>query len=129
MVSFFKKISRGANKFFSKKNMGHIGGVLSKGLGQVGNVLGKIGDVGGQILNNPLTGAIVGMVQPELLPLLGAAKLGVGLAKKGSSLATTASNVVNPTSYKGNLLENVDDAIARTHALATSAQQPVATFA
>jgi len=127
MSSFFKKLGRDIASPFKKggavqkvfKKGGVIAQGVSKGLGGVSRVLGKIGEVGGKILNNPLTSEIIGTVAPELLPevQLGGRAL-VGALKSGSKIAGTASKLTDVSSYKkanniqGNL-ENIKDAVRR----------------
>ena len=122
MSSFFKKLGRDIASPFKKggavqkvfKKGGVIAQGLSKGLGGVSRVLGKIGEVGGKILNSPITTAIVGALAPELLPEveLGGKALVKGL-QTGSKLAGTASKLTDVSSYKKGNLENIQDAVRR----------------
>ena len=101
------------------KKGGDIAQGFSKFSGGVSKVLGKIGEVGGKILDSPITTAIVGTLAPELLPEVevGGRALVSGL-KAGSKLAGTASRLTDVSSYKkasdvkGNL-ENIQDAARR----------------
>jgi hypothetical protein len=127
MSSFFKKLGRQIASPFKKggavqkvfKKGGDIAQGFSKFSGGVSKVLGKIGEVGGKILDSPITTAIVGTLAPELLPEveLGGRALVSGL-KAGSKLAGTASRLTDVSSYKkasdvkGNL-ENIKDAARR----------------
>lgn len=127
--NLFKKIGQSANKTFSKGNMKKAGGALTKGLHQVGNVLGKIGSVGGQILNNPLTQLVASTVLgPEAGMAMNLAGRGLNIAKKGSAIAHQAANISNVGSYKGSPLENSQDAKQRLQDLANSVRAPVAQF-
>ena len=99
-MSFFKKLSKGVSKAFTKapevvsnifKKGGSVATGISQGLGKVSDVLGKVGSV----VNNPLvqTGASA-LFGPEAGQ--GLAKLGAGISKAkdisrmGSSLAGRA---------------------------------------
>ena len=103
-MSFFKKIGRSISSAFKnvpgavtsifKKAPGVIN-QISGGLGRVGDVLGKVADIGGQVLSNPLVdmGASA-LLGPEAgLALAGAGK-GLGYLKKGSQIARGASDVI-----------------------------------
>ena len=127
MSSFFKKLGRQIASPFKKggavqrvfKKGGDIAQGFSKFSGGVSKVLGKIGEVGGKILDSPITTAIVGTLAPELLPEveLGGRALVKGL-KAGSKLAGAASRLTDVASYKKasdvkGTLENVQDAAKR----------------
>jgi hypothetical protein len=122
MSSFFKKLGRDIASPFKKggavqkvfKKGGVIAQGLSKGLGGVSRVLGKIGEVGGKILNSPITTSVVGALAPELLPEveLGGRALVKGL-NVGSKLADKASKLTDVSSYKKGNLENIKDAVRR----------------
>jgi hypothetical protein len=124
MSNFFKKLGKDIASPFKKggavqkvfKKGGVIAQGVSKGLGTVSKVLGTIGKVGQQVLDSPITNAVVGTLAPELLPelQLGGRALVAG-AKAGSKLAGTASNLTDVSSYKKantlkGHLENVEDA-------------------
>ena len=126
-MSFFKKIGKAISSPFKKggaisnvfKKGGAIAQGVSGGLKTVSQVLGKVGEVGGKILKNPLTNVVVGAVAPELLPELqvGGRALVEG-AKLGSKLAGSASRLTDVKSYKkadslADHLENVSDAMRR----------------
>lgn len=140
-MSFFKKIGKAISSPFKKggavsnvfKKGGAIAQGVSKGLGVVSNVLGKVGEVGGKILNNPLTNLVVGAVAPELLPELqiGGRAIVAG-AKLGSKLAGAGSRLTDVSSYKkadslAGHLENVSDAMRRAKEV-QGAGQEVAQF-
>jgi len=122
MSSFFKKLGRDIASPFKKggavqkvfKKGGVIAQGLSKGLGGVSRVLGKIGEVGGKILDSPITTAVVGALAPELLPEveIGGRALVKGL-NIGSKLADKASKLTDVSSYKKGNLENIKDAVRR----------------
>jgi len=122
MSSFFKKLGRDIASPFKKsgavqkvfKKGGVVAQGLSKGLGTVSKVLGKVGEIGGKILNSPITTGIIGTLAPELLPEveLGGRALVSGL-KAGSKLAGTASKLTDVSSYKKGNLENIADAVRK----------------
>lgn len=95
-MSFFKKIGKSVSSAFKKapgvvsdifKKGEAVAGKVAGGLSKVGDVLGKVADVGGQILSNPL----VGMAGSALLgPEFGAASQ---LAGQGLQTVRQASNV------------------------------------
>jgi hypothetical protein len=141
MSSFFKKIGKTISAPFKKggavsnvfKKGGAIAQGVSKGLGGVAKVLGKVGEVGGKILDNPLTNVVVGAVAPELLPELqvGGRALVAG-AKAGAKLAQAGSRLTDVKSYKkadslADHLENVSDAMRRAKEV-QGAGQEVASF-
>ncbi len=140
-MSFFKKIGKAISSPFKKggavsnvfKKGGAIAQGVSKGLGTVSKVLGKVGEVGGKILDNPLTNMVVGAVAPELLPELqvGGRALVAG-AKAGAKLAGAGSRLTDVKSYKkadslAGHLENVSDAMRRAKEV-QGAGQEVAQF-
>jgi hypothetical protein len=127
-MSFFKKMGHEISGAFKKapkvlggifKKGGAIAQGVSKGLGTVSQVLGKVGDVGGKILNNPIVGSIGMAVAPELY--LGAQGLVKG-AQMGSKLAGSASNLTDVSSYKKGHLENIQDAMRRAQEVNKGAQ-------
>ena len=143
MSSFFKKLGRSISGAFKKggaisnifKKGGAIAQGISGGLGGISKVLGKVGEVGGKVLNNPLTNLVVGAVAPELLPeiQLGGRALVEG-AKIGSKLAGTASRLTDVKSYKkakdaGDHLENLGDAFRRAKEVQGAGEEAKLQFA
>jgi hypothetical protein len=143
MSSFFKKIGKAISSPFKKggaisnvfKKGGAIAQGISGGLGGISKVLGKVGEVGGKVLNNPLTNLVVGAVAPELLPELqvGGRALVEG-AKIGSKLAGTASRLTDVKSYKkakdaGDHLENLGDAFRRAKEVQGAGEEAKLQFA
>lgn len=130
VYNLFKKIATSANRTFSKSNLQKVGTGLTKGLHSVSDVLGKIGSVGSQILNNPLTQMAASAIGgPEVGMAMNLVGKGLSAAKKGSALASSAANITNPSNYKGSVLQNSQDAVKRIQALQDQAAQPIAQFA
>ena len=142
-MSFFKKIGKAISSPFKKggvvskifKKGGAIAQGVSKGLGTVSKVLGKVGEVGGKILDSPITTAVVGTLAPELLPEveLGGRALVAG-AKAGSKLAAAGSRLTDVKSYKkasnvGEHLENISDAVRRAKEVQGAAGDSALQFA
>jgi hypothetical protein len=104
-MSFFKKVGKSIGSAFKKapgvvsdifKKAGNVATDVAGGLGKVSNVLGKVADVGGQILSNPLVEmAGSALLGPEFG--IGAAAAGNALAqvKRGSQIAGRASNIAS----------------------------------
>ena len=102
-MSFFKKIGKSIGSAFNKapsvvsnifKKGEDIVGKVGSGLSTVGNVLGKVADVGGQILSNPLLEAGASAVfGPEAGVGLGLAGQALGNIKTASQLAHTGSGL------------------------------------
>lgn len=124
-MSIFKKISKGVTNIFKKapsvatnifKKVGDVAGQVSGGLAKVGDVLGKVADVGGQVLSNPLVdmagSAVFGPEFGVASQLVGQGLQGVAkasdIAKKGSQIAgigQTASRSVQSGNYAGALAQ------------------------
>ena len=132
MSNLFKKIGRSIGSAFKKTPsvvstiFRKAPGIISGGLSKVGDVLGKVADVGGKVLSNPITdialtglGSLVG--QPELGALAGMAGQGLGYLKKGSQLAKGASSIAGA--------RNVSDAIGGIQKLKDIAGVAGPTFA
>ena len=102
-MSFFKKIGKSVSSAFKKapdiisnvfKKGESIVGKVGSGLSTVGNVLGKVADVGGQILSNPLLEAGASAIfGPEAGVGLGLAGQALGKLKTASQLAHTGSGL------------------------------------
>lgn len=106
-MSFFRKIGKSVSSAFKKapeaigsvfKKAESVGSKITGGLDKVGDVLGKVADVGGQILSNPLTEAAATAIggafgMPEAGSLLGMAGKGLQQVKRASDLAKGASSV------------------------------------
>lgn len=104
-MSFFKKVGKSIGSAFKKapsvvsdifKKAGNVATDVAGGLGKVSNVLGKVADVGGQILSNPLVemGASA-LFGPEAGVGLGLAGQALGQIKRGSQIAGRASNIAS----------------------------------
>jgi hypothetical protein len=103
-MSFFKKIGKSVSSAFKKapsvvSNLFKKGeGLASKiagGLDQVGSVLGKVGDIGGQILSNPLLEAGASAIfGPEAGVGMGLAGQALGQIKNAQKLSGGVSNVL-----------------------------------
>lgn len=103
MSSFFKKIGKSITSIAKKapvvtqsifKKVGNVAGQVSGGLAKVGDILGKVSDVGGQILGNPLVEAGASMfLGPEAGVGLGLASQGLRGVSKLSNLAKTGSQI------------------------------------
>jgi hypothetical protein len=102
-MSFFKKVASKVSSAFKKapgvvsdifKKGGEVATGVSQGLSKVSNVLGKVADVGGQILRNPLVemGASA-LLGPEAGVGLDLAGQALGQIKRGSDIASRASNI------------------------------------
>jgi len=102
-MSFFKKIGKSVSSAFKKapsvvsdifKKGGQVATGVSEGLSKVSNVLGKVADVGGQILRNPLVemGASA-LLGPEAGVGMGLAGQALGQIKRGSDIAGRASGI------------------------------------
>lgn len=114
-MSVFAKASKGANSFFKKGGTADVGfRKVSSGLGQAGRVLSNVGGAATSVLSNPLFQGVALMAAPELAPeILAGGALAAGLAKKAGKASTQVSNITNVSSYKGNRLENIQDAQKR----------------
>lgn len=103
-MSFFKKIGKSVTSAFKKapsvvqsifKKGEALAGKVAGGLDQVGNVLGKVADVGGSIISNPLLQAGASAIfGPEAGAGLGLAGQALGQLKKAQQLSGGASNVL-----------------------------------
>jgi len=102
-MSFFKKVGKSIGSAFKKapsvvsdifKKAGNVATDVAGGLGKVSSVLGKVSDVGGQILSNPLVemGASA-LLGPEAGVGLGLAGQALGQIKRGSDIAGRASGI------------------------------------
>ena len=106
-MSFFKKAGKAISSTFKKapsiassifKKGETIANKVGTGLDKVGAVLGKVADVGGSILSNPLTEAAATAIggafgMPEAGALLGMAGQGLKQLKRGSELARQGANI------------------------------------
>lgn len=95
MAGFFKKLARGAKKFFGKVKQGvsdtfKKGGYLSQGLNAVTNVAGKVVSIGGKVLS-AVEKSPFGAV---LTPFTSVARTGLGLANKVVGVAKIGSNAL-----------------------------------
>ena len=99
-----------ANAF---KKGGEIQQGLTTGLKDVAGVLGKVGQGITTATNNPIVKAI-GSYIPMGNQILGTARtIGSGLNQ--------SSQFINPSTYKGNTLENLKDAAMRAKSIAVTA--------
>ena len=104
-MSFFKKIGKSVSTAFKKapgavsdifKKAGNVASDVAGGLGKVSSVLGKVADVGGQILSNPLVEmAGSALLGPEFGVGAAAAGNALGQIKRGSQIAGRASNIAS----------------------------------
>ena len=104
-MSFFKKVGKSIGSAFKKapgvvsdifKKAGNVATDVAGGLGKVSNVLGKVADVGGQILRNPLVEmAGSALLGPEFGVGAAAAGTALGQIKRGSQIAGRASNIAS----------------------------------
>ena len=103
-MSFFKKLGKGITSVVKKapsvistifKKGESIAGKVAGGLDKVGSVLGKVADVGGSIISNPLLQAGASAIfGPEAGVGLGLAGQALGALKQGSNLARGGSDVL-----------------------------------
>jgi len=124
-MSFFKKIGKSVSSAFKKaptiassifKKTGDIAGQVSGGLSKVGDVLGKVGEIGGRILSNPLVEAgATALFGPEAGVGLGLAGQALNMVNQGSRLARGASDVANIAQNASRSAQggNYSDAIAQ----------------
>lgn len=104
-MAFFKKVGKSIGSAFKKapgvvsdifKKAGNVATDVAGGLGKVSNVLGKVADVGGQILRNPLVEmAGSALLGPEFGVGAAAAGTALGQIKRGSQIAGRASNIAS----------------------------------
>ena len=106
-MSFFKKAGKAISSTFKKapsiassifKKGETIANKVGTGLDKVGAVLGKVADVGGSILSNPLTQAAASGIGsafgvPEAGMYLGQAAEGLKTVKKLSDYARQGANI------------------------------------
>lgn len=102
-MSFFKKIGKSVSSAFKKapdiisnvfKKGESVVGKIGSGLSSVGNVLGKVADVGGAVLRNPLVEAgASALLGPEAGVGMALAGRGLGALKTASQLAHTGSGL------------------------------------
>ena len=118
----FKKAGNQVGKFFGKGSQGSkLLGDVSNGLHDVGNVLNKASNIGNQVLNNPITKAVIAS-NPELAPLYAGAK-GVnkliGLGGQGSNQLADATKQKN---YHGNVQQVSNQVLQRAKSLQQTGQ-------
>ena len=103
-MSFFKKIGKSVSGAFKKapsvvssifKKGEGIAGKIAGGLDQVGSVLGKVGEIGGKILSNPLLEAGASAIfGPEAGVGMGLAGQALGQIKNAQRLSGGVSDVL-----------------------------------
>ena len=109
-MSIFRKVGKSISSAFKKspsvvsdifRKAGNVATDVAGGLGKVSSVLGKVANVGGQILSNPLVEmAGSALLGPEFGVGAAAAGNALGQIKRGSQIAGRASGIA---SRAGNL--------------------------